>query len=266
MMGCQRRTGQDWRPDRAITKMLHFMLVKIEHRLDQAKDDAERRHWIFAGGYFVLSYVNSLRGPEGLLLDLAGCLKYFSVNDTKDHVVFALLGTVKGEHLEREHLLPTVNETQSGIPARRWLKRVLGANRMCGQSSGPAFCNKDGGVLTSRDMNACLHETLGELLVEHPIMFLADVRTRANIEEKYNVYRSSHCGSDSQAIVMNLSKTNIDVVYRWQKKEAAGTSRPGHQMRAITTQTSTFCFQISDATRRLCKTACDWRIRCQRAR
>jgi hypothetical protein len=38
MTGCQRRMGKDWRPDRAITnKMLHFMLVKVEHRLDQAK-------------------------------------------------------------------------------------------------------------------------------------------------------------------------------------------------------------------------------------
>jgi hypothetical protein len=231
MTGCQRRMGQDWRPDRAITnKMLHFMLVKIEHKLDQATDDAERRRWIFAGGYFVLSYVNSLRGPEGLLLDLAGCLKHFSADDTKDHVVFALLGTVKGEHLERQHLLPTVNETQSGIPVRRWLKRILGANRMCGRSSGPAFCDEDGVVLTSRDMNVCLHEILGELLVEHPTMFLADVKTRADIEEKYNVYRSFRRGSDSQAIAMNVSKTDIDVVNRWQKKEAAGTSRPGHQM------------------------------------
>jgi hypothetical protein len=29
---------------------------------------------------------------------------------------------------------------------------------------------------------------------------------------------------------MDVSKTDIDVVNRWQKKEAAGTSRPGHQM------------------------------------
>jgi hypothetical protein len=188
MTGCQRRMGQDWRPDWAITnKMLHFMLVKIEYRLDQVTDDAERRHWIFAGGYFVLTYGNSLRGPEGLFLDLAGCLKKFSVNDTKYHVVFALLGTVKGEHLKREHLLPTVNdETQSGIPVRCWLKHILGANRMCGRAPGPAFCDEDGGVLTSRDLKVCLHEILGKLLIEHP--------------------------------------------NRWQKKEAAGTSRPGQQM------------------------------------
>jgi hypothetical protein len=42
MIGCQRRMGQDWRPDRAITnQMLHFMLVKIEQRLEASKDAAD---------------------------------------------------------------------------------------------------------------------------------------------------------------------------------------------------------------------------------
>jgi hypothetical protein len=143
----------------------------------------------------VLAYVNSLRGPEGILLDLEpGSLKHFTVEGAKDHVVFALLGTVKGEHLEREHLLPTVNVTQSGIPVRRWLKQILGANKMwCDHvTGGPAFCDEDGIVLTSRVMNECLHEeSLGELLNEHPTMFcLADIKTRTDVEEKYDVYRS----------------------------------------------------------------------------
>jgi hypothetical protein len=235
MTGCQRRMGQDWRPDRAITnKMLHFMLAKIELRLDQAAesgDQVERRRWIFAGGYFVMCYVNSLRGPEGLLLELAGCLRNFRPDGAEDHVVFALLGTVKGEHREREHLLPAVNVTGSGIPVRRWLKRVLAANRMCGRTTGPAFCNEEGVVLTSRDMNESLHEILGELLGEHPSLFLADVKTRADVEEKYDVYRSFRRGSDSRAMAMNVSEPDIDVVNRWTKKEAAGTSRPGHQMK-----------------------------------
>jgi hypothetical protein len=161
MTGCQRRMGQDWRPDRAITnKMLHFMLAKIEHRLDNASDAVARRSWIFAGGYFVLAYVNSLRGPDGLLLEVKGCLKHLSNEGVENYVVFALLGTVKGEHLEREHLLPTVNVTQSGIPVRRSLKRILGANRMCGCSSGPAFCDESGTVLTSQAIPSLSDEAI----------------------------------------------------------------------------------------------------------
>jgi hypothetical protein len=231
MMGCRRRMGQDWRPDRAITnKLLHFILAKIELRLDQAQtagDGAARRRWIFGGCYFVLCYVESLRGPEGLLLDLGGSLRHFTPDGTQDHVVFALLGTVKGEHLEREHLLPSVNTTGSGIPVRRWLKRVLVANQQLGRHSGPAFCDEDGVVLTTRDMNESLYDILGDLLSEHPSLFLADVKTRSDIEEKYNVYRSFRRGSDSQAMAMNVTEYDIDVVNRWVKKEKAGTNRPG---------------------------------------
>jgi hypothetical protein len=231
MMGCRRRMGQDWRPDRAISnKMLHFILTKVELRLDQAHtagDVAARRRWIFVGGYVVLCYVQSLRGPEGLLLELGGCLRHFTADDTQDHVVFALLGAVKGEHLEREHLLPSVNTAGSEIPVRRWLKRVLVANQQLGRHSGPAFCDEDGVVLTSRDMNESPHEILGDLLSEHPSLFLADVMTRSDVEEKYNVCRSLRRGSDSQAMAMNVTEYDIDVVNRWVKKEKAGTNRPG---------------------------------------
>ena len=77
-------------------------------------------------------------------------------------------------------------------------------------------------------MNESLHDVLGDLLDEHPSLFLADVKTRTDIEEKYNVYRSFRRGSDSQAMAMDVKDYDIDVVNRWTKKEAAGTSRPSH--------------------------------------
>jgi hypothetical protein len=80
-------------------------------------------------------------------------------------------------------------------------------------------------------MNNSLYNILGELLGEHPTLFLADVKTRVDIEEKYDVFRSFRRGSDSRALVMNVSETDIDVVNRWTKKEASGTSRPGHTMK-----------------------------------
>jgi hypothetical protein len=171
--------------------------------------------------------VQSLRGPEGLLWELGGCLRHFTADDTQDHVVFALLGAVKREHLEREHLLPSANTAGSGIPVRRWLKRVLVANQQLGRCSGPAFCDEDGVVLTSRDMNESPFDILGDLLSEHPSLFLADVMTQLDIKEKHNVCRSLRRGSDLQAMAMNVTECDIDVVNRWVKKEKAGANRPG---------------------------------------
>jgi hypothetical protein len=71
-----------------------------------------------------------------------------------------------------------VNETGYGIPVCHWLKCVLVTG-----SSGPAFCDEEGIVLASHDMNYSLHGILGDLLSNHPTLFLADVKTRADIEE-----------------------------------------------------------------------------------
>jgi len=240
LSGCKRRMGQDWRPDRAMTpQLMQHLLARVENRIMNLQGDAnkvDRLRWIFSGTYFAVSYVISLRGPEGLLLELEGLRRHFNSHfgndgDPSSHVVIALLGQVKGEHNERQHLIPSVNQTKSGIQVRRWLRRTIAANYAEGRVSGPALCDERGVVLTTRTMNEMLHEMLEEIRGEHKTLFLGDIVSRADIEEKYNVYRSFRRGSDSRAIAMGVSPVDIDVVNRWTKKEAAGTSRASHKMK-----------------------------------
>jgi hypothetical protein len=225
--GCKRRMGQDWRPDRAITpELMKFLMQKIEDRLEARNlEPAFRRRLIMAGAYFAFAYVDSLRGPEGLLVDLGGLRKNFVKGQNEDYVIVALLGQVKGEHGEREHLLPTASVTRSGIKVRQWVQRVIAVNQMCGRETGPAFCDEKGVVLKSGDMNEVLHELLGEIFVEHPGLFQSDIESISDIEDKYSVYRSFRRGSDSLAIAMKVAPEDIKVVNRWSKKEAAGTSK-----------------------------------------
>jgi hypothetical protein len=167
------------------------------------KDKVDREHWIFAGTYCTIVYVLSLRGPGGLLLDLKGCRKYFnsrfgSDGDPAKHVVVALLGAVKGKHNKRQqHLLPSVNSTNSGIQVRRWLRRTLAVTYSNNRVSGPGFCDEKGGMLPAHVMNEMLHQVLDEVWVHHPTLFLVDITPRTNIKEKYKVFRSFHRGSDS---------------------------------------------------------------------
>ena len=230
--GCKRRMGQDWRPDRAITpQLMKFLMEKIESRLERQGTDPEyRRRILLAGAYFVFTYVNSLRGPEGLLLDLEGCRRNFVKGVEENYVIIALLGKVKGEHGERQHLLPTASVTRSGLKVRRWMQRVLITNQMSGRTTGPGFADDEGVVLRSRDMNVVLHELLGEIFIEHPGLFQADIGSGSDIEEKYSVYRSFRRGSDSLAIAMKVASEDIKVVNRWSKKEAAGSSKPSMDM------------------------------------
>jgi hypothetical protein len=230
--GCKRRMGQDWRPDRAITpELMKALMSKIEDRLSGRNLEAsERRRLVMAGAYFAITYVDSLRGPEGLLLDLGGLRKNFVKGRDNNYVIVALLGEVKGEHGERQHLLPTASVTQSGINIRGWIHRVLAVNQAFGRVSGPAFCDDSGVVLKSSDMDEIFHQLLGEIFVEHPGYFQADIRSISDIEDQYSVFRSLRRGSDSQAIAMKVAEADIKVVNRWSKKEAAGTSKMSMDM------------------------------------
>ena len=80
-------------------------------------------------------------------------------------------------------------------------------------------------------MNDMLHEMLEEIRCEHKSLFLGDIQSRGDIEEKFNAYRSFRRASDSRAIAMGVSSVDIDVINRWTKKEAAGTARVSHKMR-----------------------------------
>jgi hypothetical protein len=119
-----------------------------------------------------------------------------------------------------------VNVTKSGIlQVRRWIRRTLAVNFTNDRVSGPAFCDAKGQVLTTKVMNDILHDILDEVRLEHPTLFLADITSRSDIEDKYNVFRSFWRGLDSRAIDMQVSALDIEVVNRWQKKEGAGTAR-----------------------------------------
>ena len=163
--------------------------VKIGNQIERfkiidLKGDANktaRHRWIYAGTYFAISYMISLQGPEGLLLDLEGLRKYFNSHFGADngkpekHVIITLLGQVKGEHNERQHLIPSVNVTKSGINVRRWLRWTIVVNFSEGRVTGPAFCDEKGVVLPTQVMNDMLHEMLEEIRCEDKSLFLGDI-------------------------------------------------------------------------------------------
>jgi hypothetical protein len=107
MAGCQKRMGQDWRPNRAFsTEMIARLLSATEGRISNAFDDTrERDKWIMAGAYFCFCYVLSLRSPEGLMVDLAGLIEFNQNTGGRLFVIIPLLGQVKGEDHTRQHLL-----------------------------------------------------------------------------------------------------------------------------------------------------------------
>ena len=69
-------------------------------------------------------YVISLRGLEGLLLDLKA-VKDMKEKATEEYVWLALKGKLKGEKAEKLHSIPCVNITSLGINVKVILWRLI---------------------------------------------------------------------------------------------------------------------------------------------
>ena len=220
--------GQDWRPNRAVSSGIMIELLKLTGaRALAASTRAEMEKWIFAGCYFCFCYVVSLRSPEGLMVDLKGLMEY--LDPSRDHVVIPLLGKVKGEDHVRSHLLHCVNVTGSGINVVQWIQRLITLHEIRGRSSGPAFFNfATQTQWTTTEMNVLFLEVLAEVYDAHRDMFAIDVKSVADLSEKYHVFRSFRRGSESQAVSKKVSEADRYVVNRWRRKEKAGASRVAH--------------------------------------
>ena len=68
---CSKRMGQDWRPNQALDLPLFLELLSvIEKRIEDSVTPEDENKWTVTHTFLFVSYVVSLRGPEGFLLDL----------------------------------------------------------------------------------------------------------------------------------------------------------------------------------------------------
>jgi hypothetical protein len=179
MEGMKRYMGQDWRPNKVISRTLMLRVLKeAEDRIEGATSPPELNHWIVFQAYAMVCYgVVLLRGCEGLLLDLSGLNHKWGIGGDK-YVVTVLLGKIKGETGDRSHLLPCVGKTLSGIKVMEALKCLLDFKRSIGQVRGPAISDLRGKIYDSRTLNDAFLEILED------IFDTADELFPASIEDK----------------------------------------------------------------------------------
>jgi hypothetical protein len=161
-----------------------------------------------------------------LLCDLEGLLEHF--DDDRAYVIITLLGQVKGEHHLRQHLLPCVIQTDSGIQVKMWMKRVMAVHAIQGRTTGPLFVNADGMQSTTGEMNDLFLEVLTDLFEVRRDLFEVDVKSVGDLQEKYNVFRSFRRGSESRAVAKGVSEADRYVVHRWKRKENSGNNKVSH--------------------------------------
>jgi hypothetical protein len=138
-VGCRRRMGQDWRPNKGLsTELIIEVLARVSSRVEGATSEEDSWNWLVFGTYMVVTYVLSLRGAEGLLLDLVGLLSYENKGGD-NYLIITLLGKIKGEHNDRCHLLPCTHVTTSGINVKQWVSSLIQEHSRYNRRDGPAI-------------------------------------------------------------------------------------------------------------------------------
>ena len=151
-------------------------------------------------------------------------------------MIVTLQGMVKGESNDRDHLLPSVIETSSGVKVKMSLRRLMDLKAAQGFVDGPAVSDPRGRAYSTRDMSDSMVEVLEDLFDNERVLFPADIISKEILRERYQAFRSFCRTSDTQAAGINVSSSDVDIVNRWESVEKAQGRRADMPMRLHYTQ------------------------------
>ena len=232
MIGLKIRMGQTFKPNQALSHpLLKATITLAESKIEEVTTSEELDRWITFVSYMVITYVLSLRGSEGLMLDLGGLNKQWKLKRA-NHVIVVLSGKLKGEDNTRLHHIPCAKVTKSGINIEYLIERLLESKLKHGLVEGPAISNDKGLLLPTKDMDICLHELLVELYSSRPDMFPPTINSAEEIVENYKCFRSLRRTSNTRALDEKVDGTDIDIVNKWEqvneKKKKVSQSMKHH--------------------------------------
>lgn len=229
--GCRERMGMIWKPDKAMSLPLLVALLETAEYWRTIEENKHNKHmWSVFVAYVVVSYVLSLRGNEGFLLNIDNTILQWNRNDGR-FFYLALFGKIKGEASKRLHLIPCVNVTGSGINVKHIIARVLDEKADLGITKDWMISNHLGIKFESSEFNDILHQILEELFESQKSLFPPFITSKEDIHDSYHCFRTFRKSSDTRAIEVKVSESDIDIVNRWSTKGPLKTAQASGKMR-----------------------------------
>ena len=197
---------------------------------------ARKRKIIMAGDYFMTCSGASLRGNEGFYLEGSSLVDMIAMGKSEKelgsgmgHVCAPLLGRFKAESGEDKHVAIMCNTSKSGLNFRLWLERVTAVLKLENKhmKAGPAFCNEDGTMMRSYEMDEELYTGLRKVQQERPDLLPVDVE----VEKLYGTFRSLRRGSLTIATEEGIKGVDLELINRWRMFESGKGGRPHMSMR-----------------------------------
>ena len=127
------------------------------------------------GFYIVISYVLSLRGSEGLMVDLSNLAK--GIEEKKEYVLIGFKGKIKEETMERNYLFLCIKVTSSSLKVKLWIKLFINTHKSFRRGEGSAITDSRGDIITTSILDRTLHEYLIRLYYKGEIFLFSVYRS-----------------------------------------------------------------------------------------
>jgi hypothetical protein len=216
LRGCKIRMGYATKSNSSlVNNTINKLLSLLQQEAEAEVPHVAREYWK-VGAAIALAVCPSLRGPEVLLLDLAGLRNHIqkgkegilpdkplqtSTNLTGvPHVVVVLIGKFKGESGVHHHMLSLASTTMSGITLRWGLEKLIQVWQEEGCVHGSAFGYANGSIAALHEYNGILHHFLEMIQCENPELIAADDDVQAN----YGFFRTFRKMTEAKARAAGL--------------------------------------------------------------
>ncbi len=235
MKGVRLRMGMVHRQNEALTSGLVLGICRVAKGDWRNVVGTDRQVEIEDRVCFtLLAFGAGLRGEEVPLVDLEGLLTFWMETHQEEdrHIMITLQGRFKGKVDQCWHIVPICNVTQSGIPFRLWMERIMYRwVRLQGQSKGWLF-EATPGKRAKFGRYQEYFRTLIDLARERESRLLpASVLTN-----DFSLWRLPRRGAVLETTNNKLEVKVIELINRWRKKEATRSSEAGLPMRQVYTQ------------------------------
>ena len=231
--GMHERMGDKVMQDLGVSIELMIELMRnFDLKWDAARGTRQmQKAVLFPAVFAIVAFCCALRGEELPLMRLYETQAHLqeSMNHpTLPHVIVVLMGRMKNEISENNHVMPIVYKTKSGLEPGKWIERMVKWYADGGIQSGWVFRSKQDEQVKARasDYEEPILSEIAEIQDRVPGV----VGKQVNVFEEYGVSRSFRRGSDAHALNQNVSTADIEINNRWRSVDNAGGKAPRLRM------------------------------------
>lgn len=221
LLGCHKRMGDLWIPDRATALEEILKCFELLEEDWQGTPDLPRKlEAALTGVMLVAGFLAALHGEEIPRIDPGGPRKCWSEgvqHRRKPHVPLVLEGRFKQTVGAKVHVQPLAVASSSGTQAKLWMGRAIEVCERLGVATGPLFRVKTPSgkprQATISDLDTLFHDILKRVQVRFPDVIGPAVK----VEEECGTKRALRRGSTGEAQNRRIPKEAIKMNNRWRK-------------------------------------------------